>query len=83
MFKIPDDITLDFIIGTAVELICFHKSGISIYFGSSNYIAIEGRFMVTEDGNEKLYNVYPVTDDSMLVRIYNPVLNISGFSIRG
>jgi hypothetical protein len=78
MYKIPEDIKSDFLRGEIVTMICFSSNQIYIHFESLIQIIIEGQYsLVNEKGEEYLFDVYPVTDSTGILRLLEKkVVNI-------
>lgn len=78
MYSIPNDITNTFLNNDAVKMICYNINQIYIHFESSISIAIEGQFILTKDGVEHLFDVYPVSfDHGLLALLENKVRSVN------
>jgi hypothetical protein len=71
MYRIPENISENFLEGAIVEMICFNISQIYIYFDNKVQIIIEGRYSLNVAGYENTFDVYPVTSDNRLLQLIN------------
>lgn len=78
MYKIPEDITNDFLRGKIVKMICFNLNQIYIHFDSLIQITIEGQYsLVNEKREECFFDVYPITSGTeILLLLEKEVVNI-------
>jgi hypothetical protein len=70
MYSLPIDFNLSQLNGAIVQQVCFAANNISVMLDSSRYISFEGQFILTEQsGKKNKLDVYPVTDDSGLLKL--------------
>ena len=69
MYTIPEIFDTTLLENRIVEQVCFSINTISLHLGLDTYIRIEGEYIVESNNLQKMYSVYPLTNDNYILKL--------------